>query len=207
MAGTNTEKPLGKAEQKRQILNNARQKKEKINIAPIKEKEKIGKAEKIEEDRNLKETKNGEEKKVQEIKKTEIKKSKKIKSSVRAENLAISTKVATSICKYLMNKKIDKAISCLEKVSKLKKAIPMKGEYAHRKGKIMSGKFPVKASKRFILLLKSLQANAIQNDLENPVINEAISNKGSTVYASGGRRKKRTHVKISCIEKKEKSEK
>ncbi len=197
MAGTNSEKPSGKSEQKKQMVKNIPQKKIKVDKIPMKEK--TEKSEKIKEIKKSEEEKNGKG-----TKKTEQKKPKKTKSFVRAENLPISTKVATSICKYLLNKKISEAISGLEEVSKLKKAIPMKGEYAHRKGKIMSGKFPVKASKRFIILLKSLQANAIQDDLENPIISEAISNKGSTVYASRGRRKKRTHVKIFCMEKKAK---
>ena len=66
----------------------------------------------------------------------------------------------------------------------------------------MSGKYPVNASNIFIALLKSLQSNANQHDIENPTISEAYANKGPTVYASRGRKKKRTHVKIICVQKK-----
>ena len=52
------------------------------------------------------------------------------------------------------------AIKDLEKVVNLKKPVPMKGETPHRKGKIMSGRFPKKAAQNFIVLLKSLSSNA-----------------------------------------------
>ena len=79
----------------------------------------------------------------------------------------------------------------------------MKGEISHRKGKMMSGKFPVRASKEFIILLKSLLGNANQNDMDEPIISEAIANKGTTTYGRMGRvRKKRSNIKIVCSEKK-----
>jgi len=107
-----------------------------------------------------------------------------------------------AICKFIVGKPIEKAIKDLEKVSHLKKAVPMKGEIAHRKGQIMSGRFPVRASKEFIILLKSLAGNANQNNIDEPIISEAIANKGTTVYGRMGRtQKKKTHLKIICMEK------
>jgi ribosomal protein L22 len=103
---------------------------------------------------------------------------------------------------------IGDAIKDLEQVTVLRKPVPMKGEIPHRKGKIMSGRFPTKAAKEFIILLKSLQANAIQHDLEYPIISLSIANKGTTVYGGKGRtQKKRTNVKIVAIEKKQKEKK
>jgi len=79
----------------------------------------------------------------------------------------------------------------------------MKGEIPHRKGKIMAGRFPERAAKEFIVLIRNLQGNANQHDLEEAVICEAIANKGTTTYAKGGRaRKKRTHIVIVAKEKK-----
>jgi ribosomal protein L22 len=134
-------------------------------------------------------------------KKQEPKKPKKTEAVVRVDNLPISTKKALAICKFIKNKTISQAIRDLEKVSSLRKAVPVKGEYAHRRGKIMAGKYPQRAAKNFIALLKSLVANA--SDLQEPVIYEAIANIGSRPYGRFGQvRKKRTHVFIKALEKK-----
>jgi len=194
MAGTNTEKPSGKAEQKKQAVKGLKPKKEKKEMlakAPVQKNE--------ESKENKLETKN-------EDKKVEVKKVKKSETSVVAENLPVSTKVGIAICKYISQKKVDKVIEELEQVVRLKRAIPMKGEYSHRKGKMMSGKYPTRAAKEFIILLKSLKSNAIQHDIEDPTITKTIANKGSTTYASGRRTKKRTHIKIVCKQKEKSKE-
>lgn len=199
MAGTNTEKPTGNAEQKKQIVKAPKQNKKKDVLA----KAPVQKTEKVVETTEEKKTETKTEEKKTENKKVEVKKVKKSETSVVGENLPVSTKVGIAICKFLMGKKVEKAIEDLEQVVKMKKAVPMKGEYSHRKGKIMSGKYPVRASKEFLVLLKSLKSNALQHDIENPMISQAIANKGTTTYASGGRTKKRTHIKLSCKQKKE----
>ena len=177
MAKINTEKPIGKAQEKR-MGKTLKEKKSEVPKTSAEKKE-------------VKKT---------EAKKTGPKKVRKSVTSVNAENLRISQKAAASISKFIMKKKIRKAIEELEEVIKMKRAIPMKGEYAHRRGKIMSGKYPVKAAKAFISLLKSLEGNANQHDIEDPIITIASANKGTTTYASGGRTKKRTHVKIVASE-------
>lgn len=133
--------------------------------------------------------------------KPKIKKSEVI---VNGRNLPISTKYSSAICRFIKKKKIGDAIADLEQVLVNKKAVPMKGEIPHRKGKgIMSGRYPKKASKYFVKLLKSLQANANANELDNPLIVEAVANIGSRPYGRFGRiRRKRTHVKIKAKEKK-----
>lgn len=169
-----------------------------------KDKEKIKKIEK--EDITKVET-TEKEKKVEEKKKEAAKlskeKSKKTEALINVENLPISTKHSIAICKFIKNKKIETAISDLEQVLRLKKPVPMKGEIPHRKGKgIMSGKFPKKATLRFIVLLKSLAANSNYNGLENPIITKAIANIGSRPYGRfGWVRKKRSHVKIIAKER------
>ena len=73
----------------------------------------------------------------------------------------------------------------------------MKGEIPHRKGKMGSGRYPIKAAKNFIVLLKSLSANANVNDLDNPIIFEAVANNASRPFGQFGRvRRKRTHIRI-----------
>ncbi|MBR9701577.1 hypothetical protein GOV13_01505 [Candidatus Pacearchaeota archaeon] len=122
---------------------------------------------------------------------------------VNGKSLHISTKYAMAICKFVKGKKIDKAIEDLEMVVVKKKAVPMKGEIPHRKGKgMMSGRFPKKASENFIMLLNSLKSNANNHGVEDPIIVEAVANMAQRPFASGGKRKKRTHVTIKAREKK-----
>lgn len=149
----------------------------------------------------IKETK-VEDKKTE--KKTEKKieqKVKKTEASVNGVDLPISTKDSVAICRFIKGKKIDRAIFDLEQVLLYKKAIPMKGEIPHRKGKgMMSGRYPKNATICFIKLLKSLLANA--NELEDPIITEAIANLASRPFGRFGRiRKKRSHIKIIMKEK------
>ena len=150
------------------------------------------------------ENKNAEEKNEEKIekKKPEVKKVKKTEAAVNGRSLPISTKKSTAICKFINKKKVQRAISDLEAVLAHKRAVPMKGEIPHQKGKGMSsGGYPKKAIEHFIKLLKSLQANANENGLDEPVITEAMANMASRPYGKFGRvKKKRTHVQIKARE-------
>jgi ribosomal protein L22 len=186
----NTEKPTGKAEQKRQGIV-ATPKKQEVNQTPI----------------NKPKEEKQEEKKIEkpvEKKKETKPKIHKTMAMVHGKDLHISTKYSVGMCKFIKRKKIEKAIEDLEKVLFNKKVIPMKGEIAHKKGKgIMSGKYPQKATKEFIRLLKSLLANSNVNGLDNPIISEAIPNMASRPMGRfGSVQRKRTHVKIVAKEKK-----
>jgi len=149
--------------------------------------------------------KENEEKK--EEKKTEKKRADKPKkdfAEVNASGLPISTKTAMYISKFIKGKTIPSAIMDLEEVIRKKKAVPYKGEIPHRKGKIMSGRYPKKASMEFIRLLKSLQANATYVGINVPIISESISNLAPRPFGKfGAVRKKRTHVKLKAVEAKE----
>ena len=129
---------------------------------------------------------------------------KKTEAIVDVKSLPISTKYAKEICRYIKNKKIEDAIKNLEDASAKRIAIPMRGEYGHKKGKRMAGgKYPKKASEQFIILLKSLAANSIVNGLDEPIIYEAIANLAPRQMAKFGRwQRKKTHVKIIAKEKK-----
>lgn len=128
---------------------------------------------------------------------------KKTEAVARGKNFDLSTKKSAAICKFIKGKNIEKAIEDLESVLKHKKAVPIKGEIPHKKGRIMSGVYPKKAAENFIKLLKNLSANANINNLENPVISEAVANIGSRPYGRFGRfRRKRTHVLIKVKERK-----
>ena len=108
-----------------------------------------------------------------------------------------------AICKFIKGKTIEDAQNYLADVIRVKKAIPMRGEIPHRKGKMMSGRFPVNASKYFVTLLKSLTGNCIMNGIEDPVIVEATPNKAPRPYGRfGSWQRKRTHIKLVARDKK-----
>jgi ribosomal protein L22 len=145
-----------------------------------------------------------EEKKEKKI----VKKIKRDEATINGISLPISTKDSTAICRFIKHKSIDKAISDLELVEKLKKAIPMKGEIPHRKGKgIMAGRYMTKPVGFFIRMLKNLKANANMNEMEEPIITEAVPNRASRPYGKGGMKRKRTHIFIKVVEKKKLREK
>jgi ribosomal protein L22 len=156
-----------------------------------------------------KEKPKAEEKKIEEkkkpVKKTEPK-VKKTEAVIHGKSLPISTKKSVATCNFIRGKHIQKAIADLEQVLTHKKVVPMKGEVSHQKGAgISSGGYPKKVVEHFIHLLKSLQANANVNGLDEPIINEAIANLASRPYGKFGRvRKKRTHVQIKVRDKKSK---
>lgn len=132
-------------------------------------------------------------------------KPKKTEAIVNGTNLPISTKYAVEICKFIRKKPINKAINLLEEVEKGKMAVPMKGEYGHKKKAKKfasgSGKYPKKASKEFVKILKSLSSNSLANGLEKPQIAEASANIGSRPMARFGMwKRKRTHVKLIAKE-------
>ena len=150
------------------------------------------------------EGKNEEVKTDSKIEKKKHERPKKTEAVVNAHSLHMSTKTAAAISRFIKGKKIQKAINELEEVVAIKKAIPMKGEFPHRKGKMMSGKYPQKAAKNFIKLLKSLSANANFLGIENPKISEAVSNIAPRPYGKfGAVRRKRTHVRLKTVEAKE----
>ena len=134
---------------------------------------------------------------------------KKTEAIINGLNLSMSTKKAMGICRFIRGKTITNAIADLGEVVHGGRVIPMKGEYAHQKGKgISSGKFPVKAAGIFITLLKGLAGNANVAGLEEPVIFEAVANLAPRPFGKfGAIRRKRTHVKIVAKNKVKKEKK
>lgn len=128
---------------------------------------------------------------------------KKEDAVARGSAVPISKKQAMYICKFIKNKEIDQAISDLTKVIMLKQAVPFKGEIPHRKGKgMMSGRYPVKASRYFINLLKALKGNAIVNglELEKTRIAEASASWAARPMRTRSRSAKRTNVILKAKE-------
>ena len=140
----------------------------------------------------------------QETKKPEIKKVKKDRAMVQGLNIPVSSNQAFAINRFIKYKEIGQAIRELEEILLHKRALPMKGEIPHRRGKgMMSGRYPKNAIEAFIKLLKSLSANANANELSNPIISEAYASFASRPFGKFGRvRKKRTNTMIVATEKK-----
>jgi len=210
----NTEKPATKAQEKKQGIvktpkRNLKPETPKQIVQDIKKagvNEKVAKAEeKLDEKATKKFGKENEDGKKEEPKKPIVKKTKnkkKITSAfVNGKNIPISTKQSIGICKFIKGKRIGDAIRDLEAVEKMRKAVPMKGEIPHRKGKMSSGRYPQVAAKNFVVLLKSLAGNS--SEMDDPVIIEAKANFGSRPLGRFGRtKKKRSNIKIIVKEAK-----
>ena len=134
---------------------------------------------------------------------------KKDEAVAYGRNLPVSKKQCMYIGSFIKNKTIDQALGELQLVIDMKKAVPFKGEIPHRKGKgMMSGRYPVKAAKLFIALLKGLKGNVIVNGMDPDKTKITIS---SASWArrparKGGRHAKRTNVILNAREADSKGE-
>jgi len=119
----------------------------------------------------------------------------------RGIGLHVSNKQSQYICKFIKGKSLDKALADLQKVINYKLAVPFKGEIPHRKG-MMSGRYPINASKEFIYLIKGLKGSAISKglELEKTKIYFGNTTLSSRPSRSGGRRAKRTNVILKAKE-------
>ncbi len=135
---------------------------------------------------------------------------KKDEAIALGKNLHASMKQCMYICKFIKKKSIDEAINYLQEVIKMKKLIPFKGEIPHRHAEgIMSGRYPVNASKLMINILKGLKGNVLANqmDLDKAKIYYASASWASRPSKRGGGRFKRTNVILKAKEMQLKEEK
>lgn len=139
---------------------------------------------------------------VKETKKDKKPKVKKEEAVAHGNGLAVSLKQGMAISRFIKGKPIDKAIAELEQVIGMKRAIPFKGEIPHRHGNMMSGRYPVNASKEFIYILKALRGNSIANGLEldNTRVSFASVSWASRPLKRGGRKAKRTNLILKARE-------
>jgi len=132
------------------------------------------------------------------------------KTMVRARgtNLPISTKVSVEIASAIRGKKLEKAISLLQKVIEKKSAIAYKKhrkDVPHRKGHMAAGRYPVKASKEILKLLNSAKSEAQSKGLDTTKLKivHAAACKAPTVYHYGRRYCKRKNSHFELILKEE----
>jgi ribosomal protein L22 len=149
--------------------------------------------------------------------KTEKKETKKSESKTKKEaatvigrDLPLSTKTSGAICRFIKFKNPEEAIKQLEKVQLKQIAIPFRGEIPHRKGfrgGYSRGRYPIKTAGYFIKLLKSLNSNAKNNNMDTAIIKITIakadlaSRPTKPSRMSFGRKKfKRAHIYIEARE-------
>lgn len=86
------------------------------------------------------------------------------------DSLPISLKHAVNICKHIKGRSVGEAVRILEEVIELRRSIPFlryNKDTPHRKGEGLGpGRYPVKASKYILRLLKNAVNNAKQKGLE-----------------------------------------
>lgn len=172
---------------------------------PMNMPEKTKNVEKIKNQKLEYQTKKKEsDKKLEENKKID-KAHKKTEAVVNGKDIGISRKHAVALCNFIRNNNIETAMAKLEDVKKMKIAVPMRGEIPHRKG-MMSGRYPINAVKEFLILLKSLKANAIYNEIELEKTKlfcmANVASRPSKRFGQG--RHKRVHVQIKLISMEEK---
>jgi large subunit ribosomal protein L22 len=103
-------------------------------------------------------------------------------------SLKISPKHAVEICNKIRGMKIEKAQAYLEDVMEMKTAVPFKKhnkKVGHRRGigGWPTGRYPVKAAKQILDILKNAEANAEYKglDTENLKIMHISSHKGYVI--------------------------
>jgi len=129
-------------------------------------------------------------------------------ASASALNLPISTKHSIEISRYLRYKTTAFAKNFLENVIALKKAVPFRRfnrDMGHKAG-MAAGRFPQKAAKEFLRLIKSVEANAQFKGLNtsNLKIIRILANKASVPVTGGRHRRgtKRASIEIEVKESK-----
>ena len=123
--------------------------------------------------------------------------------------LPISFKQSVEICNFIKNKSVSEAKKVLDKVVDKKAAVPFRiynRDLGH-KTKIGPGRYPEKASKHFISLIESTEANAQFKGLNtsNLTIVHISAHKAGKAWHYGrkSRRKmKRTNIEIVVVEEK-----
>lgn len=122
---------------------------------------------------------------------------------VYGRDLPISSKQSIEICKWIKNKTLERAKRDLKDVLVHKTAVPytrFNWNVGHKPG-IGPGRYPENASEEILVLLNSVESNAVQKNLDvgSLTIVHAAAHRASKPWRAGrqSRRKaKRSHVEI-----------
>lgn len=123
-----------------------------------------------------------------------------------AHSLPVSTKHCVELCRYLKYRSTLQAKKLLEEVIALRRAVPFRRfdqDMGHKAG-MSAGRFPQKAARQLLKLVKSVEANAQFKGLNTSrlKITKLLANKAS-IPLTGGRHRtatKRTHLEIEVME-------
>lgn len=123
--------------------------------------------------------------------------------------LPISFKQSVEICRFIKNRNVNEAKKMLHDVTEKRAAVPFKRynwDLGHKK-KIGPASYPEKASKEFIRLIESVEANAQFKGLNtsNLIIAHVSAHKAGKAWHFGRktrRKMKRTNIEIVVEEKK-----
>lgn len=129
-------------------------------------------------------------------------------ATLNVKFLPISTKMSVEICNLVKSMPLSKARRLLQDVVDMKKPIPIKrfnADLGHKPG-LGPARYPVNASKVFLKLLNSVEANAENRGLNvnSLVIVHAKADRGDARWRYGrkGRVKmKNTHIHLRVEEK------
>ncbi len=121
-------------------------------------------------------------------------------SKAMGKELHISRKHAYEIARKIKGMKLEKARGFLEDVAELKKAVPYKRytrNIPHRKG-MCTGRYPQKAAKEFLRVLKNAESNATYKglDTENLRITHVETKKGHSFRGAFPRAQGRATPKV-----------
>lgn len=124
--------------------------------------------------------------------------------------LPISFKQSVEICSFIKNKNVNDAKKLLQGVAEQKIAVPFKRynfDLGHKR-KIGPARYPLKASRQFIQLIESAEANAQFKGINtsNLVISHISAHKAGKAWHFGRktrRKVKRTNIEIVVEESKQ----
>ncbi len=126
-------------------------------------------------------------------------------SKVVGRNLPVSSKVAYEVAKHIRGLTLTRAIRELEEVQKIKRAIPytrFNKDTPHRKGAMAAGRYPEKAARYVIPLLKSLKTNAKDKGIEGELEIVHSAAKKPSIRRRYGRvkgKKRLTHFELVAM--------
>ena len=129
-------------------------------------------------------------------------------ASLNVKSLPISTKMSVEICNLIRDKPLSKARRILQDVVDMHRPIPIRrfnADLAHKPG-MAAGRYPISASKTFLKLFDSVQANAENKGLNvnNLIFICAKADRGEARWRYGRKGKakmKNTHIKLVVEEK------
>jgi len=129
-------------------------------------------------------------------------------ASLNVRSLPVSTKISIEICNLIRSRPLVKARRILQDVVDMRRAIPLRrfnADLAHKPG-MAAGRYPINASKIFLGLFDSIEANAENKglDVNNLFFVYAKADKGEARWRYGRQGKtkmKNTHVKLIVEEK------